>query len=243
MTPEKAAEPQATAPPDAASPDTAPLDAASAPAKLPLRERKKLRTRQALIDTALELFGERGFDGVTLDQLCETVEVSKRTFFRAFSSKEDVAMAPTQDLWAVFLEVLENCPPGGRRLVSLYEDALVESIDRMPAEGWAERVLASRKLAARTPSMNAHGLAFCDRVSREAVAVAGRRFTLDAASDDAAELRARLALDMLLSAFHQALAGWVAQPSGHTREDLTRRLRAAGAELPGALAATVAPRG
>ncbi|MFI9361688.1 TetR/AcrR family transcriptional regulator [Kitasatospora sp. NPDC053057] len=210
---------------------------------LPLRERKKLRTRQALIDTALELFGERGFDRVTLDQLCEAVEVSKRTFFRAFSSKEDVAAAPTQDLWTAFLEVLENRPPQGRPLVSLYEEVLAEAIDRMPSEGWAERALASRRLAALTPSMDAHGLAFCERVSREAVAVTERRFTLDAAEEGVAALRARLALDMMLSAFHQALAAWVAQPSGHTREDLTRRLRAACAELPGALAATAEPRG
>ncbi|MGW2375191.1 MULTISPECIES: TetR/AcrR family transcriptional regulator [Kitasatospora] len=209
---------------------------------LPLRERKKLRTRQALIDTALDLFGERGFDRVTLDQLCEAVEVSKRTFFRAFTSKEDVAAAPTQDLWTAFLEVLENRPPQGRRLVTLYEEVLVEAIGRMPSEGWAERALASRRLAAVTPSMDAHGLAFCDRVSREAVAVTERRFALDADGEDVAGLRIRLALDMLVSAFHQALATWVAQPSGHTREDLTRRLRAACAELPGALAATAQPR-
>ncbi|MBO1414545.1 TetR/AcrR family transcriptional regulator [Streptomyces sp. FH025] len=207
-------------------------------ARLPLRERKKLRTRQALIDTALELFGEHGFDGVTLDQLCDAVEVSKRTFFRTFSSKEDVAMAPTQDLWAAFLTALENRPADGHRLLALYEQALTEAIGRMPADGWAERALVSRRLAARTPSMDAHGLAFCDRVTQEAVAVTGRRFTLDGPAD----LRARLALDMLVSAFRLALAAWVEQPSGHTREDLARRLRAACAELPGALAATAEPR-
>ncbi|MET9181504.1 TetR family transcriptional regulator [Kitasatospora aureofaciens] len=215
---------------------------------LPLRERKKLRTRQALIDSALELFGEHGFDRVTLDQLCESVEVSKRTFFRTFSSKEDVAAAPTQDLWTAFLEVLEGHPPQGRPLVSLYEEALVEAIGRMPGDTWAQRALASRRLAARTPSMDAHGLAFCNRVSREAAAVTERRFALDTAEKGTAEegiaaLRVRLALDMLVSAFHQALAAWVAQPAGHTREDLTRRLRAACAELPGALAATAEPRG
>ncbi|MFD8705248.1 TetR/AcrR family transcriptional regulator [Kitasatospora sp. NPDC059648] len=229
---------------------------------LPLRERKKLRTRQALIDTALELFGERGFDRVTLDQLCEAVEVSKRTFFRAFSSKEDVAAAPTQDLWTAFLEVLEDHPPQGRPLVSLYEEVLVEAIALMPREIWAQRVLASRRLAADTPSMDAHGLAFCNRVSEEAAAVTARRFALDPARKDAVEkepvkrgaagegtaeegvaaLRIRLALDMLVSAFHQALAAWVAQPAGHTREDLTRRLRATCAELPGALAVTAEPR-
>lgn len=202
-----------------------------AAAQLPLRERKKLRTRQALIDSALELFGERGFDAVTLNELCDAVEVSKRTFFRNFNSKEDVALAPTQDLWAAFLDVLEDCPADGRTLIALFEDTLVAALDRMDADGWAERALASRRLAARTPSMDAHGLAFCDRTSRAALTVVERRFGLLGTGD----VRARLALDMLLAAFHRALDGWVTQPAGHTRADLARRLRAACAELPGAL--------
>ncbi|MFJ6622240.1 TetR/AcrR family transcriptional regulator [Kitasatospora sp. NPDC091335] len=211
-------------------------------ATLPLRERKKLRTRQALIDTALELFGEHGFDGVTLDRLCEAVEVSKRTFFRAFTSKEDVAMAPTQDLWAAFLEVLEALEaPADRRLLAVLEEALTGAIGRMPADGWAERALASRRLAAGTPSMDAHGLAFCERTTREAVSAIDRRFALDGLPGSAGP-RARLAVDMLVAAFRQAMDGWVAQPYGHTREDLAQRLRAACAELPGALAATVEPR-
>ncbi|MGW3497463.1 TetR/AcrR family transcriptional regulator [Streptomyces sp. NPDC001020] len=200
-------------------------------AHLPLRERKKLRTRQALIDTALELFSERGFDAVTLDELCDAVEASKRTFFRNFSSKEDVALAPTQDLWAVFLDVLEDCPADGRTLIALFEDTLVAAIGRMDADGWAERALVSRRLAARTPSMEAHGLAFCDRTSRAALAVVEQRFGLPRAGD----VRAHLALDMLVAAFHRALDGWVTQPAGHTRADLARRLRATCAELPGAL--------
>ncbi|MEU3561684.1 helix-turn-helix domain-containing protein [Kitasatospora sp. NPDC006786] len=233
MTPEKAT---------ATAPERGAEQAPEAPgAALPLRERKKLRTRQALIDTALELFGEHGFDGVTLDRLCEAVEVSKRTFFRAFSSKEDVAMAPTQDLWTTFLEVLESRPSDDGRLLALLEGTLTEAIDRMPADGWAERALASRRLAARTPSMDAHGLAFCERATREAVSTVTRRFALDGPEAGAA-LRARLATDMLVAAFHQAMDGWVAQPSGHTRADLARRLRTACAELPGALAASVEPR-
>ncbi|MEW2413226.1 TetR family transcriptional regulator [Streptomyces sp. NPDC046866] len=208
-------------------------------APLPLRERKKLRTRQALIDAALDLFGTHGFDGVTLDGLCEAVEVSKRTFFRYFDSKEDVAMAPTQDLWAAFLDVLKTSPADGRALLALFEDALAEAIGRMPADGWAERALASRRLASRTPSMDAHGLAFCDRTTRSALAVVERRFTLRGCRG---EPHARLALDVLVAVFHRALDAWVAQPSGHTPEDLVRRLRATGAELPRALAVTAEPR-
>ncbi|MEU2236278.1 TetR/AcrR family transcriptional regulator [Streptomyces vietnamensis] len=208
------------------------------PSPLPLRERKKLRTRQTLIDTALDLFGTHGFDGVTLDGLCDAAEVSKRTFFRYFDSKEDVAMAPTQDLWAAFLDVLETCPADGRQLLALFEDALAEAVGRMPADGWAGRVLASRRLAARTPSTDAHGLAFCDRTTRSALAVVERRFALPGSGG---QLHARLALDLLVVLFHRALDAWVAQPTGHTPEDLVRRLRATAAELPAALAATAEP--
>ncbi|MEU6623769.1 TetR family transcriptional regulator [Streptomyces litmocidini] len=213
------------------------MTAETSPA-LPLRERKKLRTRQTLIDTALDLYGAHGFDGVTLDGLCEAAEVSKRTFFRYFDSKEDVAMAPTQDLWAAFLDVLEDFPADGRGLLALFEDVLVEAVGRMPADGWAGRVLASRRLAALTPSMDAHGLAFCDRTTRSALAVAERRFALPG---PAGRLHARLALDLLVVAFHRALDGWVAQPAGHTPEDLVRRLRATAAELPRALTTRAEP--
>ncbi|BAU87582.1 HTH-type transcriptional regulator tcmR [Streptomyces laurentii] len=212
-----------TSKPSAAAPPTV--------ARLPLRERKKLRTRQALIDTALKLFGERGFDAVTLNELCDVVEVSKRTFFRTFDSKEDVALAPTQDLWTAFLDVLEDCPADGRTLIALFEDSLAGAIDRMDADGWTERALASRRLAAHTPSMEAHGLAFCDRTTHAALAVVERRFDLPGTG----EVHARLALDMLVAAFHRALAAWVAQPAGHTRADLAHRLHATCAELPGAL--------
>ncbi|MFJ3616234.1 MULTISPECIES: TetR/AcrR family transcriptional regulator [Streptomyces] len=211
------------------------------PSPLPLRERKKLRTRQTLIAAALELFGAHGFDGVTLDGLCEAAEVSKRTFFRYFAGKEDVAMAPTQDLWTTFLDVLETGPAdeeAARPLLALLVDRLAGAIARMPADGWAGRALASRRLAARTPSMDAHGLAFCDRTTRAALTVLDRRFVLD----QPGTLRARLALDMLVSAFHQALDSWVAQPAGHTAQDLTRRLRAVAAELPQAVTAPATPR-
>ncbi|MGR3938716.1 TetR/AcrR family transcriptional regulator [Streptomyces sp. BRA346] len=203
-----------------------------------LRERKKLRTRQALIDTALELFTERGFGGVTLDELCEAVEVSKRTFFRNFASKEDVAMAPEQDLWRAFLEDLDTVDPGPRTLVELGRDALLAALDRMADEGWARRVLLSRRLAERTPSMAAHGLQFCEATTQGALEILHRRFGVGAPGD----VRPRLAVDMLIAAHHCAVAGWVAQADGAAppvTRDLAVRLREAVAALPGSLTMSV----
>ncbi|MEV4921278.1 TetR/AcrR family transcriptional regulator [Streptomyces roseoverticillatus] len=206
--------------------------------RLPLRERKKRRTREALIDAALELFTERGFGGVTLDELCDEVETSKRTFFRHFSSKEDVAMAPTQDLWRAFLDDLETCEPGDRPVLEMLQTALFAALERMTADDWAHRVLLSRQLADRTPSMDAHGLQFCNDTSRAALGILKRR--LDFGSED--DRRPRLALDMLVAAFRCALDTWVSLPGTPTRTDLAAHFREACAALPESLTVTASPR-
>ena len=53
-----------------------------------LRERKWLATRDALVETARALSAERGFSHFTIEQLCEQVGVSRRTFFNYFPTKD-----------------------------------------------------------------------------------------------------------------------------------------------------------
>ena len=208
------------------------------PAVPSLRERKKLRTRQALVDTALRRFADEGFDATTLDDLCAEVEISKRTFFRYFTSKEDVALAPAHDMWTAFLaELGARTPVAGGTLLELLQDALLETVARMPREGWAERVDASCRLAAVTPSMNAHGLQFCDRTTRAAITILRGRFGF--ADHD---LRVRLAVDLLVAAFHCALEQWTFRPGPPTRDGLAACARAAFAAVPGSVTLAVAER-
>ena len=55
-----------------------------------LRERKKARLRQQIIDTSIKLFRKRGFESTRIDDIIQVLEISQPTFFRYFSSKDAV---------------------------------------------------------------------------------------------------------------------------------------------------------
>ncbi|MET9434368.1 TetR family transcriptional regulator [Streptomyces sp. NPDC006551] len=75
-----------------------------------LRERKKQRTRDALLRAALELFTTQGYEETTVDEIADAVEVSQRTFFRYFASKEDAAFAVQKMVEERFVRALAERP-------------------------------------------------------------------------------------------------------------------------------------
>jgi AcrR family transcriptional regulator len=73
-----------------------------------LRERKKLKTREAIRREAFRLFDGNGYANTTVEQIADAAEVSPSTFFRYFPSKESVLLADDMD--PVMLEALERQP-------------------------------------------------------------------------------------------------------------------------------------
>ena len=77
-----------------------------------LRERKKLATRRSLRRVALDLVAERGFAHVTVEDIAEAADVSPRTFFNYFPSKEAALFGADPDRVAALRERVVRQAPG-----------------------------------------------------------------------------------------------------------------------------------
>ncbi|MFD9001670.1 TetR/AcrR family transcriptional regulator [Streptomyces sp. NPDC059582] len=64
---------------------------------LGLRERKKIKTREAIRTATYGLITEQGYDATTIDQIAERAEVSPSTVFRYFPTKEDIVLTDEYD--------------------------------------------------------------------------------------------------------------------------------------------------
>lgn len=87
------------------------------------RERKRRQTRERIETAALTLFLERGFDSTTIEDITEAADVSKRSFFDYFPSKEDV-VAAWQDSFAGELIDAVAAQPADASLVEVIEAAI-----------------------------------------------------------------------------------------------------------------------
>ncbi|PWI18647.1 TetR family transcriptional regulator [Streptomyces sp. Act143] len=92
-----------------------------------LRERKKQRTREALLRAALELFTTRGYEQTTVDDVVAAVDVSQRTFFRYFANKEEAALAVVELAVAHFVDAVRGRPP---------HEAPMEALRQAVVQGW-----------------------------------------------------------------------------------------------------------
>ncbi|MFI6923712.1 TetR/AcrR family transcriptional regulator [Nonomuraea spiralis] len=124
-----------------------------------LRERKKQRTRRALIEAALRLFDEKGYEETTLAEIAAAAEVSTRTFFSYFASKEDVLFYDSEYGIERALAFLAAPAPGqepAALLRDLIEDTLSPSGEGQ--EVWSEHVSMRLRLIMSEPPLQARAL-------------------------------------------------------------------------------------
>jgi AcrR family transcriptional regulator len=100
-----------------------------------LRESKKARTRQAISDAATRLFMERGFEEVTVAQIAEVSDVSIKTVFNYFTTKEDLFFDRAEELIEGLVRVIAG-RPAGETIAGGLRALLTENIVPFPGAGW-----------------------------------------------------------------------------------------------------------
>src|SRR5216683_1832714 len=86
-----------------------------------LRERKKQRTRETIARAAYELFAERGYQATTLAEIAEAADVSTRTIFAYFPSKEDILFSNFALMKEELARALAERPEGQDALETVRE--------------------------------------------------------------------------------------------------------------------------
>jgi AcrR family transcriptional regulator len=118
------------------------------------RERRRTRTKLLIQGEALRLFAEQGYEQTTIEQIADAADISPRTFFRYFSTKEEVVVWDEYD--AQIADLLAGHAPD--QPVA----QMLSTITRQALEGLyrndRERLLARHRLQASVPALRARYL-------------------------------------------------------------------------------------
>ncbi len=120
-----------------------------------LRERKKARLRQQIIDTAIRLFRKQGYERTRIDDIVRILEISQPTFFRYFPSKDavlrDVGRRGFECIAERLKSELSTKASTADRLRRLYHSLACEAENDRPL--WKAVVLSGAMDAVRSPEV------------------------------------------------------------------------------------------
>jgi AcrR family transcriptional regulator len=118
-----------------------------------LRERKKQRTREGIVEAALALFERRGYDETTIDDVAEAAQVSPRTVFRYFTSKEDLVFLGQDEENRRVAALILGTPRGAAPIDTLMHATRTVLL---PMQASSEQIVRSHRLIQRTPALRAY---------------------------------------------------------------------------------------
>ena len=179
-----------------------------------LRETKKLATRHQIADEAMRLFATKGFDHVTVAQIAAAAEVSEKTVFNYFATKEDIFFDEVPDRLRMLTDAIRNRPPGMTVLESLKQMQLREA-PRLTSPGFA----AFARILESSPSLLAKEVDVMARFSQ---------VLAEALQEDGlGERDARIVAGLLMSVHRQFFRAARRQAlAGRTGPAALRRLKA-----------------
>lgn len=173
-----------------------------------LRERKKQATRRNIKRAAVRLALDRGPDQITVEAISEAADVSPRTFFNYFSSKEEALIGEDEQVMTELREAILERPEDESPLSTL-RHAITASYVTHATNARRDEVLEHQRMVAAYPSLLPRLLAkyaAYERVMADAMAI---RFGVDPAEDRRPALLAAVSIAVI----RVALQGWAADGS------------------------------
>ncbi len=167
-----------------------------------LRERHRKRTAAELEEAALKLFGDRGFDAVTVDDIATAADVSRRTFFRYYASKEDVILSDHPKRLDELEAALDRRPPGEPALTAL-RHAILSLAGTLQED--REHMLRRFRLITTTPALEARSLCLQRNWETAVTEMLAARMAVNPAKD----LRPGIVAATTMAAMRVATAHWL----------------------------------
>ncbi|MGX2994853.1 TetR/AcrR family transcriptional regulator [Streptomyces sp. JNUCC 64] len=169
------------------------------PARLGLRERKKLKTRVAIRKATYRLIAEQGYEATTVERIARAAEVSPSTVFRYFPTKEDIVLTDEYD--SVLEEELRARPAGEPLLDSLRR--ILGRAVRLSLRDEPEETRLRMRLMAEVPAVRTRAL--------ESMSVTGAmvcRVIAERTGRDPADLEVRAYATGVIAALYETTRYW-----------------------------------
>jgi AcrR family transcriptional regulator len=187
------------------------------PSALGLRERKRRQTRERLTRVAMALFLERGFEATTLDDIASAADISRRSFFHYFASKEDVVFAWQEESAAALIAAVA-ARPANESMLTAAENAISAMVRQLePGEA-----MAMAQLKRDNPALQARDQVKYEKLERALAEALGKR-----AGHKTERLQARLVAMIATGAMRIGGELWAAEGAREKPEALAKRTFAA----------------
>jgi AcrR family transcriptional regulator len=135
-----------------------------------LRERKKLQTRDTIRETARRLFGERGFDSVTVAEVAQAAGVSEGTVFNYFPTKEDLFYGQMEAFEAELVAAVRD-RPAGESVLKAFRRFVLDRSERLASEQVADIVATAARVIAGSAALQAREREIWDNYTSALAAV------------------------------------------------------------------------
>ncbi|MEO3804338.1 TetR family transcriptional regulator [Nonomuraea sp. B1E8] len=167
-----------------------------------LRERKKEKTRLAILDAALDLFLEQGYESTTVEQIAGAVEISPRTFFRYFTSKDHLVLWFHDHGEQLMVETLRSRPRDEPPFTALMHAVRAVLSDMEGStEDEHQRFLKLRRILEENPQLIGQSVARGAGTERRLAELVAERRGVDADTDQLSHLIVAFAMSAMRVGF------------------------------------------